>query len=220
MIQPDEIIRSDRKTLAIAVDGFGRLIVRAPKRCDRERIFAFIRQKESWILRQKSKMQRAGTRLPPENLDGYVFKLLGRDCKIRLISQSTVRYDADGRTLFLPEKNAKERLIKWLRENAARIFTEATAQTAVKMGVSYRSVTVSCAKSKWGSCSHDDKIRYSYRLLYAPKEVVEYVVTHELAHTKHKNHSKAFWEEVEKYQPDWKSKRKWLKANGYLMEIF
>lgn len=220
MIQPDEIIRSDRKTLAIAVDAFGKLIVRAPKRCDTERIFAFIRQKESWIIKKKSQMQGAGMRLPPENLDGYVFKLLGRDCCIRLIPQSKIRYDTEKRTLYLPEKNAKSRLIKWLKENAARIFTQATAQAAAQMGVSYHSVSVSCAKSKWGSCSYDNKIRYSYRLLYAPKEVVEYVVIHELAHTKHKNHSRQFWQEVEKYQPEWKRKRLWLKENGYLMEIF
>ena len=84
MIRPDEIIRSNRKTLAISVDPFGRLIVRAPKRCGEERIFAFIREKEGWILRQKAKMQGAGIYLPPENLNGYELLLLGKKYKIIL----------------------------------------------------------------------------------------------------------------------------------------
>jgi predicted metal-dependent hydrolase len=88
------------------------------------------------------------------------------------------------------------------------------------MGVSYQSVSVTSARSRWGSCSGKNAIRYSFRLLYAPKEVIEYVTVHELAHTKHKNHSKAFWAEVATYVPDWKSKRNWLKTHGWLMEIF
>jgi predicted metal-dependent hydrolase len=50
--------------------------------------------------------------------------------------------------------------------------------------------------------------------------VIEYVIVHELAHIRHKNHSKYFWAEVAKYVPDWKEKRSWLKAHAYLTEIF
>ena len=71
MILPDQIIRSRRKTLSISVNPFGQLIVRAPLRCGEERIFAFLAEKESWILKQKSKMKGAGISLPQENLDGY-----------------------------------------------------------------------------------------------------------------------------------------------------
>ena len=220
MIQPDEIIRSNRKTLAIAVDSFGRLIVRAPKRCSKERIFAFIEEKENWILRKKSEKQGAGIQLPPENLNGYSLMLLGKKCAVRVVQTAKVGYDAEKNEIYLPEKSPRERLIKWLKNNAKRIFTEVTARTAVTMGTSYRSVTVTSARSRWGSCSGENAIRYSFRLLYAPKEVIEYVVVHELAHTKHKNHSKAFWAEVATYVPDWKMKRKWLKTHGALMEIF
>ena len=89
-----------------------------------------------------------------------------------------------------------------------------------EMGVNFQSVELSSAKGKWGSCSYDNKIRYAYRLIYAPREMIEYVVVHELSHVRHKNHSKAFWTEVAKYTPDWKAKRQWLKTHGYLLEIF
>lgn len=220
MIQPDEIIRSRRKTLAITVDSFGRLIVRAPKRCSEARIFAFIQEKESWILRKKAEREGAGIQLPPENLNGYRLLLLGKECTIYVVPTSKVGYDAEENVIYLPENNPRERLIKWLKNNAKRIFSEVTARTAERMGTSYPSIMVTSARGRWGSCSANNALHYSFRLIYAPKEVIEYVVVHELAHTKHKNHSKAFWAEVATYVPDWKQKRNWLKLHGGLMEIF
>ena len=220
MIKPDEIIRSNRKTLAISIDCNNRLIVRAPYRCGEERIFAFIQEKETWILRKKAERVGTGIELPPENLDGYEFLLLGERYRISLTKDRKIGYDKNVRAVYLPAKNAEKRLIQWLKENAARILSSVTEQTAQKMGVKYKSVAISSARSKWGSCSFDNAIRYSFRLLYAPKEIIEYVAVHELAHTNHKNHSAAFWAEVAKYVPDWKEKRKWLKGHGALMRVF
>lgn len=220
MIQPDEIIRSNRKTLAISVDCFNRLIVRAPKNCGTERIFAFIREKESWILRKRAETVGAGMRLPPENLDGYEFLLLGAPCKIVLDDGANIRFDKQNGRIYLPKKNARARLVKWLKENALRIFTKVTDDWAARMGVRYQSVSVSTAKTRWGSCSAENAIRYTFRLLYAPKEVIEYVAVHELAHIRHKNHSSRFWAEVARYIPDWKTRRVWLKRRGALLEIF
>ncbi len=220
MIQPDEIIRSSRKTLSLTIDPFGRLIVRAPRSCKEERIFQFIQEKERWILRKKAEMQGAGMRLPPENLNGYEFLLLGNLCRICLIEGKNISYDGENKIVYLPERNARIRLIKWLKENAKRIFMQITEEKAKQMQAQFQSVTICNAKSKWGSCSFDNKLRYTFRLIYAPKEVIEYVVIHELAHTKYKNHSPLFWTEVEKYVPDWKEKRKWLKTHGILMKIF
>jgi len=158
--------------------------------------------------------------LPPENLDGYTFLLLGAKCQIRLVDGRNITFDEGAGIIGLPRKNARDRLVKWLKENAKRIFTIVTERKAAEMQTSFHSVTITSAKSKWGSCSYDNKLRYTFRLLYAPKEIIEYVVVHELAHTKHKNHSPRFWAEVAKYVPDWKTKRQWLKTNGILMEIF
>ena len=130
MIKPDEIIRSNRKTLSLSIDFFGRVIVRAPKRFSEERIFAFIREKEDWILRKKAQMEGAGVRLPPENLDGYKLLLLGNFCKISLIDEKFVRYDKENSRLYLPKSGATDRLKKWLKENAKRILSSVTEQTA------------------------------------------------------------------------------------------
>ena len=220
MIQPDEIIRSRRKTLAITIDSFGRIIVRAPYACAQGRIFSFLQEKESWILRKKSEREGAGIRLPADNLHGYTLTLLGKPCRIFVTDTAKVTYERETGYIFLPDKNPKERLVRWLKDNAKRILCEVTKEQAKKMGTGYRSVSVNSAKSHWGVCSGENAIRYSFRLIYAPKEVIEYVVVHELAHTKHKNHSKAFWSEVARYVPDWKVKRNWLKRNSGLMDVF
>ena len=220
MIQPDTIIYSKRKTLSIAIDPFGQLTVRAPKGYSRARIEAFLQEKETWIVRKKAEMTGAGIELPPENLHGYAFLLLGKETEISLSETKYIVYDKEGNRLFLPEKKSQEKLVKWLKENAKRIFSNVTEEWAKKMDVSYASVTITSARGRWGSCSAENALRYSFRLLYAPKEVIEYVIVHELAHVKHKNHSPLFWREVEKYIPDWKEKRAWLKKYSVLMQVF
>jgi predicted metal-dependent hydrolase len=220
VIQPDKIVRSARKTLSVSVDALGRVTVRAPKGCSEERLFSFLQSKEAWIIKHKTAGEKNGTRLPTDDLDGYTFLLVGKPCTVRLTEGKTVSYDTELGIIGLPRKGAKARLVGWLKDNAQRILENCTAQTAREMGVAYKSVEIGSARSKWGSCAYDNALRYSFRLLYAPKAVVRYVVVHELAHVRHKNHSALFWREVEKYDKDYKIHRKWLKDNGFLMQIF
>lgn len=220
MVQPDEIIRSKRKTLSISIDGMGRLIVRAPKSFSEERIFAFLKEKEGWIVKKQAERKGAGIQLPPENLHGYTLLLLGEQYTISLYEGQKIGLDSERKILFLPTVKTEERLKKWLKENALRITEKVTEARAKEMNAKYRSVAISPARTRWGVCTHDNALRYSYRLLYVPKDVLDYVVVHELAHTKHKDHSKRFWAEVEAYVPDWKIKRKWLKTHGGLMQLF
>ena len=166
------------------------------------------------------KREQAGVRLPTKMLDGYSFLLLGENYKIHLYEGGAIRLDNENKRLFLPKEKTEIRLISWLKENASRIFTLQTERYAAAMGLRYQSVAISSAKTRWGTCSSDGKIRYTYRLLFAPREVIDYVIVHELAHLKHMNHGKGFWALVESYIPDYKKRRKWLKDRSALMEIF
>ncbi len=215
---PDEILRSSRKTLSISIDGRGRLIVRAPKRYAEERIFAFLQEKEGWIRKKQAEQASGAIPLPPTDLEGYAFPLLGAPTRISLTEGGRI-FCEEG-VLYLPKSKGREGLTKWLKGQAKEYLSAQTAIWSERMGAAYTSVTVTSAKTRWGSCSANDALRYAFRLLYCPKEIIDYVVVHELAHTKQKNHSKLFWQEVERYCPDWKIKRKWLKTHGVLMEIF
>lgn len=220
MIVPDKILRSQRKTLAISVDATGKLIVRAPLRCSEARILAFIEKKSEWILKQKSKASAAAAFMPTAELDGFKFAFLGDLIEIRKFDGKKTDYDELSGTLFLPRNAGEERVKSWLKRQAKEIFSSMVARRAKEMGAAYKKVAVSSAKGRWGSCAADNTLRFTFRLVYAPTAVIDYVIVHELAHTFHKNHGKLFWNTVEKYCPDWKIKRRWLKDHRYLMQIF
>jgi len=90
---------------------------------------------------------------------------------------------------------------------------------AGEMGVRYKKFRLSNAKKRWGSCNARSSINLSWKLVFAPVNVVRYVLVHELCHIKHLNHSKAFWQEVEKHKPDYKNCQKWLRENNYLLSL-
>lgn len=220
IIKPDKIIRSKRKTVALTVDSSGRLIVRAPLRCSEARILAFIEKKSDWILKHQAKHSVPKTFFPSDNLNGFSFALQGYSCKICYYEgKRTVFEEANG-ALYLPQGKGEDEIRKWLKQRAKSVFSLLAETRAKQMGASYKAVCVSSAKGCWGSCSADNTLRFTFRLLYAPTAVIDYVIVHELAHTFHKNHGKEFWQRVERYCPDWKIKRKWLKDHGYFMQIF
>lgn len=220
MIQPDRIIRSNRKTLSISIDRRGALIVRAPRVYSLERIFSFLESKKEWIRTAQENAKKTARLLPPENIDGYTFLLGGKQTTICLYGGGRVALNEQTGTLFVPREESEKRLKNWLKGYAKKRLTTLVKIRAEQMELNVESVTVTSAKTRWGSCSGKGKLHFSYRLIYAPEEMVDYVVVHELAHIPHKNHGRAFWGLVAKHCPDYARKRKWLKENGVLMDIF
>ena len=100
------------------------------------------------------------------------------------------------------------------REEIKNKIVKRVRDYSSKMKVSYNRVTVRNQKTRWGSCSSKGNLNFNYRLFYLPEELLDYVVVHELAHRRHMNHSKDFWQEVETYFPDYKTCRKQLKEVG------
>ena len=220
MVQIDKVVRSRRKTLSVSVNALGQVTLRAPIRTTEAQIQRFLQEHEDWIVRTKQRKLASGIQLPPEYLHGYTFLLLGQPYTIVLYNGTLVRVDEPNKQLYLPQNGTKNRLIGWLKENALRICQRVVERKEQEMGVKVSSVSITSAKSFWGICTAKNDIRFSYRLMYAPKEVIEYVVVHELCHIKHKNHSSAFWREVERYMPDYPSRRMSLRQKSLLLEIF
>lgn len=109
--------------------------------------------------------------------------------------------------------------IKELADKALKYIPERVAHFARIIGVDYGRITIRNQKTRWGSCSSKGNLNFNCLLMMTPPEVIDYVVVHELCHRKEMNHSKAFWNEVEKVMPDYKAYIKWLKEEGhFLME--
>lgn len=87
------------------------------------------------------------------------------------------------------------------------------------MGLRHGEVKINSAKTRWGSCNRKGDINFSYRLLFVPEDLIDYVVVHELAHVREMNHSAGFWTIVERIMPDYKARRKRLREFEHQIEL-
>ena len=118
-----------------------------------------------------------------------------------------------GRDLAAPERLSEQEL-KLLRERTRKLVTERVKHYAAIIGVHYNQIAIRTQRTRWGSCSSKGNLNFNCLLGLTPPEVLEYVVVHELCHLIEMNHSKQFWDAVERIIPDYKVHRKWLKDNG------
>ena len=118
-----------------------------------------------------------------------------------------------GRDLAAPEKLTEPEL-KQLREKTRKLVTARAKHFAAIIGVQYNQIAIRMQRTRWGSCSSKGNLNFNCLLGLTPPEVLDYVVVHELCHLIEMNHSKQFWDAVERIMPDYKVHRKWLKDNG------
>ncbi|MBQ8325045.1 MAG: M48 family metallopeptidase [Clostridia bacterium] len=109
-----------------------------------------------------------------------------------------------------PKEELSKEEQKRLRMLAKELLPPLTEAWAFRMGVCPKGIRITSAKTRYGSCSAKGNLCFSLYLMRSPAEAVEYVVVHELCHLKHLNHSKAFWEEVARYLPDYNERKKKL----------
>ncbi len=151
-----------------------------------------------------------------------------RNCEVRVRAPYYMPDDAIER--FVTEHEAwikeavrkqKERLERYpepdtaeaelLKKKAQEILPSKVEYFSAKTGLNPSAVKITSAKTRFGSCSEKNAISFSYILMRYPDDVIDYVVLHEIAHIKHHNHSKAFWEYIESFMPDYRERRKKLK---------
>ena len=111
------------------------------------------------------------------------------------------------------DRITREEILK-LSELAARTIPPRVAAYASQLGVTYGKITIRNQKTRWGSCSAKGNLNFNCLLMLTPPDVQDYVIVHELCHRKQMNHSRLFWNEVEKILPDYREKDRWLKENG------
>jgi predicted metal-dependent hydrolase len=209
-----QLRRSTRRSIGFMIDDDG-LRVTAPRRVTLAEIDNAIRAKQRWIL---TKLYERGERRalrqdkpPVQWIDGARLPFMGGDITLRLqpAERSHCMFDGErgelaiGVVQGLSEWQLRERVRLWLRAEATRVFTERMELYAPRLGVSYSSMTLSSAGTRWGSCTVDGSIRLNWRLIHFPLALIDYVVAHELAHLREMNHSARFWATVESVYPDY-----------------
>jgi len=214
-IKIDRIIRSRRKSIALVVSPEATLIVRAPMRVSLEYIKDLISRKRLWIERKKKQVLKNGAPVKAKEFtDGEEFLYLGESYKLKITAVKKIEI---GNYLFFPVKylsRARVKMIEWYKQKAQEEITKRLRLFSALTGWSFKSISITSAKTRWGSCGRKGSINFTWRLIMAPLSVIDYVVVHELTHTIERNHSAKFWSKVKTVLPDYKNQQKWLRDNG------
>jgi predicted metal-dependent hydrolase len=215
-VSVDQVIRSKRRTIALIVENDGSVTVRAPMRMPESSIREFVEKHVNWVEKKKAEMLAAVPLLSKQYLPGETFLYLGQVYDLEITTdQKNKLILGDRFSLAEAEHENAELLFQtWYRQQAKQLIVERVKYFADIYELHYEKVTITSARTRWGSCSPKNTISFSWRLILTPMDVVDYVVVHELAHTVHHNHSKRFWALVEKILPDYKERRKWLRQYG------
>lgn len=193
----------------------GRVTLSLPQFTPEREGIAFATSKADWlrsILGARSAPQRAelGAMLPIE----------GRPRLITAGSTRAIRLtDAQIEVPGAPER-VPVRLAAWLKVLARDRLAVACDRYAAALGVSYGPLSLRDTRSRWGSCAHDGRLMFSWRLIMAPPEVLSYVAAHEVAHRVEMNHSEAYWAVVNRIYPGWQRQRAWLRSEGQSLQLW
>lgn len=216
LLLPTKIIKSKRKSISLIIKNNGDFIVRMPINAKMNDVESFIIKKSDWII--KKRIEQNNNIFKPLSFDKIEkITLLSKEYDICYHDLSKVKIEDN--LLFLPKENAKEKLIKHLKKMAKQHITERIRLIAELFNFSYESISINSARTCWGSCGSNNKLHFTYKLVLCPLDVIDYIVLHELCHTKVKNHSKKFWQLVELCMPNYKIQERWLKKNRAVIDI-
>ena len=170
----------------------------------------FVSSKRNWIAQQ---LKSHPERMPFS--DGQSLPILGQTYTLRHVGgRGVVR--AQGQELLVhgQKEFMERRVLTWLKKIAAEEISKLAHEKASMVGTKIGRISVRDNSSCWGSCTRSGNLSFSWRLIFAAPEILDYVVCHEVAHRIEHNHSKKFWKVVESLCPHWQQSYDWLHAHG------
>jgi len=195
------------------------LVVTVPIGARPEAVEAFLARHQRWILRWMERLERRWQGLPKRWPYGEHLFYRGEPLTVRIIPGRAGTVQRVGSQLVVATRTpgiegARRVLMRWLKAQAVQTLTERTEILGAMMGLAPKRIYVRALRRKWGSCWPGGSLSFSVHLIMAPPEVLDYVVVHELAHLKERNHSPRFWALVAAYHPELKVRRAWLRTHG------
>ncbi|MDR2017564.1 MAG: M48 family metallopeptidase [Syntrophobacterales bacterium] len=223
-----ELVRSKkrRKTLTIQMRMDGTVSLLVPYRISKREADDFFKEKETWIRKQlvkrvegTNKENREKKFVAGKNFlyhgETYPLEIGEHDGRASLLALSHGTF-----ILRTGESNrTKEIFADWYQNEARRELTERVRYYGGHTGLIPKGITITGARTRYGSCSPANRLSFSWRIIMAPYPAIDYVILHELAHIKVKNHSPLFWQFLETICPNWKEQMRWLKDNGHRLHL-
>ena len=224
---------SRRKTIAITVSPDRSVTVAVPKGTRRTLVAKKVHQKAEWIVRQQERLRRNGRQTAKTFVSGESYRYLGRQYQLKILRHSTVpsiphasmfrgrfvvpvarRWGAERR-----RSAVRAALAAWYREHADVQIQSAVDRFSARLGVAVVSVELREMKIRWGSGGTDGRLRFNWRIVMAPKRLLEYVVAHELCHVRYHDHSREFWRLLSRVMPDYEQRRQELERMGPTLTV-
>lgn len=223
-----DIKYKNRKSVVISIDGYGNIEVHAPKRTPDERVLQVLEDK--WdLIQQKVKEMKDRLNGPQEKSyeNDEFFLYLGNTYPIMVFQDIKISQDHvvfEGGKLHICVRQIDDEKIKL----ALKRFYSQQCKSLVEKSISSfhsnfktkpSSIRITDSKTTWGTCDSKRHLTFNWRLAMAPREVIDYVVVHEMCHMVHLNHDRSFWRLVGKIIPDYKEKENWLALANWKMTI-
>ena len=213
-----QLIKKSKKTLSLKISENG-LVVSAPLFMSEIKINQIVISKIKWIKKKLELIEPQKNKLFIKNRAS--FDLLGKEIKITLLDgNNKIEWvDENNLKIFFKDQDDQKKLktffIKWLKEIALDYFSQRAYEISKLNAIPSNSILLSNAKSRWGTCNSKTEVRINWRLIQADPYVIDYVICHEFAHLTHMNHSRNFWNLVEKLCPNYKLAENYLKNKGF-----
>ncbi len=193
----------------------GRVTLSLPPRAREAEAMAFLQAQEGWIRKALANVVAAGvvsfgSEIPVE---GHVVRVVPREGRSLVLAGDELQVPGDA-------ARAGVRVSAFLKTRARDRLAQASDHYAHRIGRRYRTLTLRDTRSRWGSCTAEAGLMYSWRLIMAPSSVLDYVAAHEVAHLAEMNHSARFWAIVADLMPDYERYRKWLKTEGHVLHSY
>jgi len=216
--------RKRRKTISLHIKEDARIFIYAPYRTPKSEIEKFIEEKQSWIVKKISENERSIRKARKAFIPGEKFLYLG---ELYPLEVQGIHHKEQPLKLsfgkFILDKDhieeARDLFVQWYKAEAKQRIKERVDYYSERLQLFPKGVKVTSAKYRWGSCSRDNRLSFSWRIIMASLSIIDYILIHELAHIKEKNHSKRFWGYLESVLPEYRNYRLWLKENGHSLLI-
>jgi len=193
----------------------GRVTLSLPTRARESEAMAFLHAQEDWI-------RKALVKVVPSDTVGLGAEIPVEGQMLRIVAGTGRSTKIEGDTLLVPGDGAQVgvRVAAYLKHRARDKLALASDTYAHRIGRRYRTLTLRDTRSRWGSCTAEAGLMYSWRLIMAPPQVLDYVAVHEVAHLAEMNHSSRFWAIVADLMPDYQRHRHWLKTQGHALHSY
>jgi predicted metal-dependent hydrolase len=214
--------RKRKRTISLQISDKSELVIAAPYFTPISEINRFVREKQNWIHKtiQKHKEESIKNK-EKEYINGEMFYYLGESFPLEVFFEQNELKGLVfwGNRFYLNTADAAENgifyFVSWYKKKAKQHLRQRVDFFSQEFNLRTEKVKITSAEKRWGSCSADDNLSFSFRLMMAPPDIIDYVIVHELMHIKEKNHSAAFWKLIEMVMPEYKIHRLWLKENNH-----